>query len=77
MPWAIKWHDEQLIGRLFPAMRPAEPDDCGGYSIAVFATRAEARKGIQERFAYLKDGWPHGWKMPKAVRVCVILQEEP
>ena len=46
----------------------------------VFGTRAEARQWIGQRFGYIRYRQdlrrePHGWRMPKAVRIQVLVRE--
>lgn len=46
---------------------------------ANFRTRAEARAWIKSRYGYIRtrpdlQREPHGWKMPKAVRMTITLQ---
>ena len=48
-------------------------DDC---NVVLFSTREEARKYNQTRYGYIKDRAdlkkePHGWKMPRVVKVQV------
>lgn len=45
----------------------------------LFMTRREARKWIEDNYAYIRTrrdlkAEPHGWKMPKAMQVNVILE---
>lgn len=45
----------------------------------LFMTRREARAFIEKRWGYIRTrpdlkAEPHGWKMPKAVKVAVILK---
>jgi len=47
----------------------------------LFCTRSQARAWIKDRFGYLADredlkAEPHGWMMPKAVRVRVSITLE-
>lgn len=84
MPWAIKWdYTSPLDGRrkyLAGGARIARPDAFSGYTIMVFATRAQARRFIADEYGYLASRPdlrlpPYCWKMPKAVRVTVKVSE--
>ena len=81
--WAIQWtRDCRLDGfRQFltgmAGLSPA-PDHLAGYTILVFKSRAAALAHIETYYAYLRKrpdlrGEPHGWRMPKAVRVNVTI----
>lgn len=48
-------------------------------NVALFKTRAAARKYIQEKYGYIRDRHdlriePHGWRVPSAVRVRVTIE---
>lgn len=63
--WAIKWH----VGIMW--------DDCFPL---LFLTRKECRKQILHEYGYIKNrkdlrAPPHNWRLPKAVRVKVIIEE--
>lgn len=66
--WAPMWrqHDDAYI--LWESGLPK-----------LFLTRAAAREWIEERYGYIRNRTdlqkpPHNWRMPKAVRVEVILE---
>ena len=50
-----------------------------GYRTMAFATRAAARRHINENYACFSRpdlrAEPHGWKMPKAVRVKIMIEQ--
>ena len=51
-----------------------------GLVTALFRTRQQARDFREERFGYLRDrpdlkAEPHGWRMPRVVKVKIIVQE--
>ena len=85
MPWAILFsscnaldgYNEHLGG----AALISRPAPFGGYKKMVFATRKEARQYIADNYAYFSRddlrAEPHGWKMPRAVRVRVHVELEP
>ena len=87
MTWGIKWRSEckldgrkeYLMGSLWPGPYPPPPQ-YSGFKTAVFKTRAMARAHIKKHYGYIKDRpdlrrEPHGWKMPIAVQVDVIVME--
>jgi len=48
----------------------------------LFHTRRECRRYIEERYGYIRQrpdlrAEPHGWRMPRAVRVLVLIAEPP
>jgi hypothetical protein len=69
--WAVKWISQNRIsGRdehlVFDHGVPV-----------LFPTRSRARQWIRERYGYIKTrpdlrSEPHGWRMPKPVRVVVV-----
>jgi len=84
MPWAIKrvsdnaldGHREYLMGRVLAKL----PVEFRGHTTMVFRTRAEARAFIKKEWGYIANRpdlkcEPHGWKMPRAVRVNIDLTE--
>jgi hypothetical protein len=74
--WAILWQSStNLMG--------IDAISCGTSqtNIMIFHTRHEARKEIWIRFGYIKDrpdlkSEPHGWKMPKPVRIKLTVELE-
>ncbi len=84
MTWAVKWisdspldgHREYLLG----AANIEKPPALSGCNTLLFLTRRMARNYISETYGYIakrKDLKlpPHCWKMPKAVKVIVDIQE--
>ena len=69
--WAVLWQsDNRLDGRqrrlVWPPHRPCWPQ--------LFRTRRECREFIEREYGYIRTRpdlrrEPHGWRMPKAVRV--------
>lgn len=72
--WAVQWHSEN---------RQDGTSECfmwDGSRPLLFLTRREARDYIESRYGYIKDrrdlkAEPHGWRLPRAIRVYVILKE--
>lgn len=88
MPWAIRWREnsrldgkrEWLMGRFNGDANPV-PARLSGYTTMVFATRAEARAYIKDRYGYIARRSdlrtePYGWKMPVAVRIKVSVETD-
>jgi len=80
MAWGILWRSEsQLDGKdehLIGTWPYGAPIQYQGYNTAVFRTRDDARKFLQEHYGFIKNRpdlrkEPHGWKMPKIVKVDV------
>jgi hypothetical protein len=75
--WAILWQSSnKLDGDRCHFVR-----DITNCNIMIFHTRHEARKEIWIRFGYIKDrpdlkSEPHGWKMPKPVRIKLTVELE-
>ena len=66
-----------LAGRFSSGLADA-PAHLGGYTVMVFATRAAARLYIEVHYGYIArrpdlHAEPHGWKMPRPVRVKVTV----
>ena len=72
--WAVKWiSDNRLSGHIEHFLHTPE-----GWK--VFRTRAEARAYRNEHYGYIKNrpdlrAEPHGWKMPRVVKVVLSIQE--
>ena len=73
--WALKWiSDSKLDGHIERFMgKPM------GWK--VFRTRAEARAYRDETYGYIKNrpdlkAEPHGWKLPRVVKVVLSIQED-
>jgi len=74
MRWGVEWHS---VNRLDGDTRHIMWDQ--GKPL-FFHTRREARAYIQERYGYIKEREdlqrePHGWRMPQAVPVEVIVRK--
>jgi hypothetical protein len=70
--WAAQWHSKnQLDGdRKYIIYEDLLP--------MLFKTRARCRKWIKEKYGYITErpdlrAEPHGWRMPQAVKVQVVL----
>lgn len=68
--WAIEWHS---VNKLNGDQRML----LGGID-GLFKTRQAARAHIEEQWGFLRDrpdlhAEPHGWKMPRAVKVRVTI----
>jgi len=71
--WGILWRSENRLDgkREFVTWHECKP--------LLFRTRKEAREWIEQRYGYIRrspdlQAEPHGWKMPKAVRVTVRIE---
>ena len=68
--WAAQWRSRNKADGLTEFLL------CRGCVPMLFHTRADARRWILETYGYL-DLWsdlrrePHGWRMPRAVRVTI------
>lgn len=63
--WGVKWH----VGIMWNDCQPL-----------LFQTRREARKYIESDYGFIKKRKdlrepPHNWRLPKAIRLNVILEE--
>ena len=72
--WALKWRSKNKIDgeREFFMWNYQAP--------YLFATRREAREYRDKRWGYIRERpdlreEPHGWRLPKVVKVSVILEE--
>lgn len=69
--WGVLWSSEnRLDGKKQHLMYD---DDC---LPALFRTRKEAREWINAQYGYIREridlkAEPHGWRIPKAVRVSI------
>ena len=82
--WAIRWeHDSRLDGRrayLLGGARFARLPQFSGHTTMVFKTRQQAREFIRKEYGYIASRpdlrrEPHGWKMPRPVKVTVTVAE--
>ena len=74
MTWAALWHSNNRLDGL------RESIIYENQIPKLFPTRKEAREWIVLRYGYIKTRQdlrrePHGWRMPRAVKVEVILKE--
>ena len=72
--WGVEWHSvNRLDGETrYIIWNSGKP--------LFFLTRKEAREYIKKEYGYFKDqpdlqAEPHGWKMPQAVKVEVIVRK--
>ena len=71
--WALEWRQENVLdGRVRHIMH-------GNGIPVLFRTRADAREWAERKFSYIRfrddlRGEPHGWRMPRAVRVVVAME---
>jgi len=70
--WGGQWYSRN---RLDGVTRHLLYDNC---LPVLFRTRRECREYIEREYGYIKDrkdlrGEPHGWRLPKAVKVGVVL----
>jgi len=68
--WAVQWMEKSVPHHLIH-------ERC---IPAIFRTRREARDFAKSRFRYFKDrpdlrAPPHSWRMPRVVRVRVVVEE--
>jgi hypothetical protein len=75
--WGIVWRSEnKLEGKKEFLVYDRERQRCGP---ALFETRREARRVCDEHYGYIRERRdlgrePHGWKMPRVVRVTAIYE---
>ena len=72
--WAVLWRSENKLDGL---QEHFEFESC---LPKFFRTRKEGRLWVSEKYGYIKDRKdlqeePHGWKMPKVLRVQVRITE--
>ena len=68
--WGILWRSENKLDGKTERLRYRS----GNSGWLVFETRQKARDAIEEHWGYLRTrpdlrAEPHGWKMPKAVKI--------
>lgn len=76
--WGLEWHSKNQHGE---DRHIIWPDGFSQGQPILFKTRAEAREFQQERFGYIRTrkdlrAEPHGWRMPKVVRVELELRRK-
>lgn len=72
--WAVKWRSRNRLDGI------TEHFMWAGTVPLLFLTRREARDYIRNLYGYIKDrpdlrAEPHGWRLPRAVKVHVHLRE--
>ncbi len=85
MSWAIKWHSENKLDGVTEHLMGLWPDykrssNVSGYYKGVFQTRQQARDFNNKHNGYIRNrpdlrAEPHGWRMPKVVKVEVTVAE--
>jgi hypothetical protein len=76
--WGVLWHAENRLDGITEYLCRNEDT----HLPALFLTRAEAREYISQRYGYIKArpdlrAEPHGWSIPRAVRVEIKPEETP
>lgn len=72
--WAVRWRSHnEFAGK-------TEFFTCDGLNYDLFRTKKDAAQHIKDEYGYIAKrrdlrAEPHGWKMPIAIKVRVILQE--
>ena len=83
--WGILWvSNNRLDGyrsHLMGSAAIAKPEAVSGCKLMVFPTRARARRYIEDNYSYIRQRRdlreePHGWKMPRAVRVRMSVETD-
>jgi hypothetical protein len=70
--WGVMWYSKNEMDGVRKHLMYGWPDST--IVPLLFRTRKEAREYIKEKWGYIKDSpdlrvEPHGWRMPRAVRV--------
>lgn len=70
--WGVEWHSTNSL----------DGESCYLIWTPLFRTRRECRAFVDEQFGYIRkrpdlQREPHGWRIPKAVRVVVRLAHSP
>ncbi len=69
--WAVRWHSRN---KLDGDTKHILYENC---LPMLFRTRKEARVWIENKYGYIRSrpdlrGEPHGWRLPKAIKVVII-----
>ncbi len=73
--WAIMWRsDNRVDGKTRHLM-------WDGMTPSIYRTRREAREVIERTYGYIRNRpdlqrEPHGWKMPKVIRIRATYEED-
>lgn len=75
--WAVQWRSRNRLDG--ETVHWIYDHRGGSINPALFRTRAEARAFIKERCGFIAErpdlqSEPHGWQMPRAVKVNLILE---
>ena len=76
--WGVLWHSCNRLDGLREYLCRNETT----HVPALFLTRAEAREFITDTYGYIRHRAdlrrePHGWRLPRAVRVTIMQNAEP
>jgi len=73
MAWAVEWHSRNRLDG--DTRRLQWHPEAGPGEYRLFRTRRACRAYIEERYGYFRRpdlrAEPHGWRIPRAVRVMV------
>ncbi len=81
--WGIEWRSKSildgerrsLLGRFSPGLEA--PPHLAGYKTMAFETRKAAQAHIEQYYSDCRRpdlrAEPHGWRMPRAVRINVVV----
>ena len=72
--WAALWHEKNRLDGVTKHLL------CEKCVPVLFRTRQECREWIESKYGYIREdsglrGEPHGWRMPKAVKVSIEIAE--
>ena len=70
--WAVEWHSRNLLDGERRKLCWNQEQGPGEYRL--FSTRRRCLSYINETYGYIRDtinlrGEPHGWRLPRAMRV--------
>ena len=72
--WGVEWYSHNRLNGITRHVMWKEPN-----IPALFSTRLAAREWINSKYGYIRNRQdlrvePHGWRVPRAVRVHVAIQ---
>lgn len=75
--WAVEWHSRNRLDGDVRRLQWAPHRPCWPQ---LFRTRRECREFIEQEYGYIRHrpdlrAEPHGWRMPRAVRVRIVREE--
>ena len=73
--WAGQWYSRNKLNGITTHILYED------YLPMLFSTRRECRLYIKEKYGYIKDREdlrtePHGWRLPRAVKVEIVIQDK-